>query len=52
MVVAAGLPVEKRRTFIERVDAKLRGSRPRDADLDEAIRIALRGLVHTATVKP
>jgi len=52
MLAAKDLPDEKRRTFLERVDAKLRGSRPRDADLDEAIRIALRGLVHTATVKP
>jgi hypothetical protein len=50
MAIAAGLPVEKRRTFLERLNARveLRGSRLTDADLDKAIRIALQGLVHPA----
>ena len=54
MLAAKDLPDEKRRTFLERVAARveLRGSRFTDADLDKAIRIALRGLVHNATVQP
>jgi hypothetical protein len=50
MVIAAGLPADKRRTFLERVDARLslRGSRISDAELDKAIRIALKGLVHNS----
>jgi hypothetical protein len=48
LAIAAGLPDEKRRTFLERLNARLeqRGSRPSDAELDKAIRIALKGLVH------
>jgi hypothetical protein len=54
LAIAAGLSDEKRRTFIERLNARLglRGSRFTDADLDKAIQVALRGLVHTATVRP
>jgi hypothetical protein len=53
MVVAAGLPVEKRRTFLERLNARLglRGSRITDLDLNKAIQAALRGLVHNAAVR-
>ena len=48
MLAAKDLPDEKRRTFLERVDARLtlRGARISDADLDKAIRIALKGLTH------
>ena len=48
MVVAAGLPVEKHHTFLERLNARLvlRGSRISDTDLEKAIRIALKGLTH------
>ena len=48
MNAASGLPVEKRTVFLERVAARLalRGARISDADLDKAIRIALKGLVH------
>ena len=54
MLAAKDLPDEKRRTFLDRVDARLslRGARISDADLDKAIRIALQGLMHTATVRP
>ena len=54
MLAAKDLPDEKRRTFLERLNARLglRGSRFTDADLDKAIQVALRGLVHTATVRP
>ena len=48
MLAAKDLPDEKRRTFLERVDARLslRGARISDTDLDKAIRIALKGLTH------
>ena len=48
MNAASGLPVEKRTVFLERVAARLalRGARISDADLDKAIRIALKGLTH------
>jgi hypothetical protein len=50
MVTAAAeaLPEEKRRTFLYRVAARLeiRGYRFTDDDLDEAVRLALVGLVH------
>jgi hypothetical protein len=54
MVIAAGLPDEKRRTFLERLSARLglRGSRFTDADLDQTIQVALRGLTHTAAARP
>ena len=50
MNAASGLPVEKRTVFLERVAARLalRGARISDADLDKAIRIALKGLVHNS----
>jgi hypothetical protein len=46
MTAAGGLPVEKRALFLERVAAwlQLRG-RFTDADLDDAVRTALGGLV-------
>jgi hypothetical protein len=46
MTAASGLPVEKRGLFLERVAVRLtlRG-RFNDADLDEAVRVALRGLI-------
>jgi hypothetical protein len=45
MTAAGGLPVEKRGTFLERVAARLtlRG-RFNDADLDDAVHVALHGL--------
>jgi hypothetical protein len=48
MLAAKDLPDEKRRTFLERVSARLglRGARISDAELDKTIRIALKGLVH------
>jgi hypothetical protein len=41
------LPVEKRGVFLERVVAwlQLRGCRFADVDLDDAVRLALRGLI-------
>ena len=47
---ADGLPVEKRGIFLERVIAwlELRGSRLTDADLDDAVRAALTGLIQSA----
>jgi len=49
MVAAGGLPVDKRGTLPERVAARLalRG-RFNDADLDEAVRVALRELIQSA----
>jgi hypothetical protein len=46
MTAAAGLPVEKRGLFLERVAARLtlRG-RFDDSDLDDAVRVALSGLI-------
>jgi hypothetical protein len=45
---ADGLPAEKRGTYLERIVAWLqfRDGRFIDRDLDEAVRLALRGLVH------
>jgi hypothetical protein len=42
-----GLPIEKRGIFLVRFVAqlKLRGSRFTTADLDEAVRLALKGLI-------
>ena len=49
MVAAGGLPVEKRGLFLERVAARLvRRGRFTDADLDEAVRVALRELIQSA----
>jgi hypothetical protein len=50
MTTADALSVEKRMTFIERIAARLRlcGSRFTDADFDNAIRIALQGLIHNS----
>ena len=46
---ADSVPVEKRRLFIERVVARLqRQSGFTDADLDDAVRAALQGLVQSA----
>jgi hypothetical protein len=48
MDVAAGLDVDKRGVFLERCAARLRlktGSHFADADLDDAMRHALKGLV-------
>jgi hypothetical protein len=44
------LPPEKRSVFLERVAAQLslRGSRFDDRDLDDAVRLALRRLIHSA----
>jgi hypothetical protein len=46
MTAAGGLAVEKRSVFLERVAARLRlrGSFT-DLDLDDAVRVALRGLI-------
>ena len=45
---ADGLPAEKRGIFLERMIAWLqfRGGRFIDRDLDDAVRLALRGLIH------
>ena len=46
MTAAGGLPVEKRSLFLERVAARLQlCGRFTDADLDDAVRTALCGLV-------
>jgi hypothetical protein len=46
MTAAGGLPVEKRTLFLERVAARLRlRDRFTDADFDDAVRTALRGLI-------
>ena len=47
---ADGLPVGKRGIFLERVIAwlELRGSRLTDADLTDAVRAALTGLIQSA----
>jgi hypothetical protein len=49
MAASGDLPVEKRGPFLERVAARLalRG-RFNDADLDEAVRVALRELIQSA----
>jgi hypothetical protein len=48
MDAASALPVEKRGVFLERLSARLaqHGSRITDADVDDAIRRALLGLMH------
>ena len=45
---ADGLPAEQRGIFLERMVALLqfRGGRFIDRDLDDAVRLALRGLIH------
>ena len=50
MTAAGGLPVEKRSVFLERVAAWLRLHGPHftDADLDDAVRTALTGLIQSA----
>ena len=49
MTAAGGLPVEKRGLFLEQVAARLRlRDRFTDADLDEAVRVALRELIQSA----
>jgi hypothetical protein len=53
LAAANGLPIEKRNTFMQRVEARIRqrgGSARRadDADVDIAIRTALVSLLHTA----
>jgi hypothetical protein len=47
MIAAGPLPPEKRGLFLERVAARLRLGGPRftDHDLDQAIRLALKGLI-------
>ena len=47
---AEGLPVQKRGVFLERVIARLQlcGSRFTDVDLDDAVRLALRGLIQNS----
>jgi len=47
---AEGLPVQKRGVFLERVVARLQlcGSRFTDVDLDDAVRLALRGLIRNS----
>ena len=48
-VAADRVPVEKRRAFIERVVARLQLQRGfTDADLDDAVRAALTGLIQSA----
>jgi len=43
-----GLPAEKRGIYLERIVAwlKFRGGRFIDRDLDDVVRLALRGLIH------
>jgi hypothetical protein len=49
MVAAGGLPVEKRGLFLEQVAARLMlRDRFNDADLDDAVRVALRRLIESA----
>jgi hypothetical protein len=52
IIAAAGdrLPPEKRATFLDRVAGRLRmlGYRFTDADLDDAVRTALTGLIQSA----
>jgi hypothetical protein len=46
MVAARGLPIEKRSTYLERIAAQLaRVRRPTDVGVEQAARIALRGLM-------
>ena len=48
---ADGLPVEKRGIFLGRLVAQLqlRGSRFTNADLDDAVRLALKSLIQKST---
>ena len=48
MTASSGLSPEKRSLFLERVGARLQlhGSRFTAVDLDQAVRLALRGLIH------
>jgi hypothetical protein len=49
MAAAQPLEIEKRATFMERVAGQLRirgAGRPTDDELDQAIKQALRGLLH------
>jgi hypothetical protein len=50
MIAASPLPPEKRGLFLKRVAARLRLCEPRftDHDLDQAIRLALKGLIREA----
>ena len=51
MTIAAGVPVEKRSVFLGRVAVRLRlktGTHFTDADLADAVRRALVGLIHSA----
>ena len=49
MTAAGGLPVEKRTLFLERVAARRRlRDRFTDADLDDAVHTALRGLIQNS----
>ena len=50
MIAAGSVPVEKRSVFLERVAAWLRLHGPHftDADLDDAVRTALTGLIQSA----
>ncbi len=44
---ADGLPAQKRGVYLERIVAwQFRGGRFIDRDLDDAVRLALRGLTH------
>ena len=51
MIAAGPLSPEKRSVFLERVAARLQlhGSRFNDADLDAAVKRALRGLIQNTT---
>jgi hypothetical protein len=51
MTAAAGLPIEKRDAYLQRVAARLQADagtsgHPSDAAVDRAVRAALAGLVH------
>jgi hypothetical protein len=50
MMAASSLPPEKRSVFPERIAARLnlRGPHFTDTDLDNAIRISLQGMIHSA----
>jgi len=48
MATVAKLPPEKRGLFVERLEARLQlcGSRITATDIEDAVRVALRGLTH------
>jgi hypothetical protein len=46
--VADRVPFEKRGIFVERIIARLQLQRVTDADLDDAVRAALIGLIQSA----